>query len=368
MLSALAADRTSLAALKSQIANLEQSLALLHLEASQVKRRLDAYSYPVLTLPDEIVSEIFIHFLPPYPACPPLAGLDAPVLLTHICRRWRAIAIATPQLWQAVSFSGVGSTIFNPNNIWLTGRSGCCPLSIRMLKKECSFYGLERLFAAILPYHAQWEYLRLQFESHWMNSLPAIEDELPRLRHLDLEVFNHIFWNFELPHAPLLSSAVLNVIAAHSVVLPWTQLTFLCLHRITLDNCETILRKVPNLVECYLDLFVDDFDFTIQPRITLPRLQSLRLNGDGGMNGCLDAFTLPALTALDVCEWLIELEPVDDITSLLSRSACTLRHLCIMGATHDDTYRTAFSFIQDLHLKPADESDFDSSWNVHLIP
>ncbi|KAJ7641164.1 hypothetical protein FB45DRAFT_712335, partial [Roridomyces roridus] len=57
---------------------------------------------PVLTLPNEITSEIFVHFLPPYPVCPPMTGLDSPTSLTHICRQWREIALATPKLWRAI--------------------------------------------------------------------------------------------------------------------------------------------------------------------------------------------------------------------------------------------------------------------------
>ncbi|KAK7027863.1 hypothetical protein R3P38DRAFT_3191056 [Favolaschia claudopus] len=62
------ADRTRLAEidlqLTSQPEECEASVAL-QIERIFVKERLDAYKYPVATLPNEIVSEIFIHFLPP---------------------------------------------------------------------------------------------------------------------------------------------------------------------------------------------------------------------------------------------------------------------------------------------------------------
>lgn len=59
-------------------------------------------SYPVLTLPDDIVSEIFHHFLPVYPLRPPPYGTDCPTNLTSICRLWRDIALLTPSLWRAI--------------------------------------------------------------------------------------------------------------------------------------------------------------------------------------------------------------------------------------------------------------------------
>ncbi|KAJ7700511.1 hypothetical protein B0H17DRAFT_925554, partial [Mycena rosella] len=54
--------------------------------------------YPVLTLPTEITSRIFVHCLPkhrrvrPSPTTPPLT-------LAQICRHWREVALSTCQLW-----------------------------------------------------------------------------------------------------------------------------------------------------------------------------------------------------------------------------------------------------------------------------
>ncbi|KAJ7882301.1 hypothetical protein B0H13DRAFT_1629544, partial [Mycena leptocephala] len=99
MLSALAADRARVADIEARILELERSLAALRLQKTVVQERLDSYKYPVLRLPNEIVSEIFTHFLPIYPLCPPVAGLLSPTVLTHICRKWREIALTTPDLW-----------------------------------------------------------------------------------------------------------------------------------------------------------------------------------------------------------------------------------------------------------------------------
>ncbi|KAJ6526023.1 hypothetical protein B0H19DRAFT_1197658, partial [Mycena capillaripes] len=60
---------------------------------------------PALSLPNELMSEIFVHFLPVYPKLPPSMGLLSPYLLCHICRRWRNIALTTPALWRGISLS-----------------------------------------------------------------------------------------------------------------------------------------------------------------------------------------------------------------------------------------------------------------------
>ncbi|KAJ7186622.1 hypothetical protein C8R46DRAFT_879741 [Mycena filopes] len=101
---ARAADRALLADIDTRIANLEQALAQLRTAKESAQARLDAFKYPVLTLPVDIVSEIFTQFLPAYPLCPPLIGFSSPTLMTYICRLWREIALSTPTLWRRSAY------------------------------------------------------------------------------------------------------------------------------------------------------------------------------------------------------------------------------------------------------------------------
>ncbi|KAJ7641171.1 hypothetical protein FB45DRAFT_714809, partial [Roridomyces roridus] len=111
-------------------------------------------------LPNEITSEIFLHFLPPYPACPPLTGLGSPTSLTHICRKWREISWATPKLWRAFSTAYKAN---QPEHIqavqnWLE-RSGSCPLSIELVLGD---EGHNDAFAAILLHRERWQHMDLE--------------------------------------------------------------------------------------------------------------------------------------------------------------------------------------------------------------
>ncbi|KAJ6577976.1 hypothetical protein B0H19DRAFT_1122042 [Mycena capillaripes] len=135
MLASLEADRARVASIKAQISALEHSISQLRIEKSLVQERLASYRYPVMTLPNEIVCEIFMHFLPTYPDAPPLAGISSPTLLTQICRGWRDIALRTPALWRALTT--YESDIIIPTReeariiaIWIN-RSRSCPLSLR---------------------------------------------------------------------------------------------------------------------------------------------------------------------------------------------------------------------------------------------
>ncbi|KAJ7875869.1 hypothetical protein B0H14DRAFT_43874 [Mycena olivaceomarginata] len=81
---------------------------------------------PMLGLPHEMLAEIFYNFLPIYPMCSGLVGLQSPTLLSHVCRRWRNIALSLPRLWRAIKLDIVREP--HPQQLdllrtWL-GRSG----------------------------------------------------------------------------------------------------------------------------------------------------------------------------------------------------------------------------------------------------
>ncbi|KAK7018500.1 F-box domain-containing protein, partial [Favolaschia claudopus] len=291
--------------LELQTKVLEQALATLRLEEATIQERLNAYKYPVLTLPNEIVAEIFLRFLPKYPICPPLAGPDSPVLLTHICRLWREIACSTPQLWRAISLSSVESRSFNPDCIWLS-RAGVFPLSIcanEMLKYSVT---TPQLFATILPIRARCEYLQLRLDFS-CSALPTIEGEFPLLRHLDIELDRHAPREIQFLDVPMLRSVVLDAWAVTYVArLPWTQLTTLSLYNIIFQNCVPILQTATNLLDCRLDITAANEDFlSLALPIALPCLKSLKAEVDGSHDGFLASFNLPALSNLTVSRKLL---------------------------------------------------------------
>ncbi|KAJ7701034.1 hypothetical protein B0H14DRAFT_762235 [Mycena olivaceomarginata] len=111
------ADRSRIADIEAQILKLERSLSSLKEEKDTIRTRLAAYTYPVLTLPNETVSEIFVHFLPVFPRYPPPIGLLSPYLLCQICRKWRDIAFSTPALWSVMSLSLNRSRDFRSNSV-----------------------------------------------------------------------------------------------------------------------------------------------------------------------------------------------------------------------------------------------------------
>ncbi|KAJ7280806.1 hypothetical protein C8J57DRAFT_1124314, partial [Mycena rebaudengoi] len=132
--STLSDMRRSISELDARILALEEALGAAKLERQDLQTRLDAYKYPVLTLPTDITSEIFVHFLPPYPEHPPPTGPASPEFLAHICQAWREIALSTPRLWRAIELrlpTTSPTRALDLLRTWVS-RSKYCPLSISL--------------------------------------------------------------------------------------------------------------------------------------------------------------------------------------------------------------------------------------------
>ncbi|KAF7334439.1 F-box domain-containing protein [Mycena venus] len=252
MLNALAAERARIAELEARILDPDLTFydknakklwkRALQIEIALAQERLDSYKYPVLTLPNEIVSEIFVHFLPAYPICPPLIGLLSPTTLTHICRRWREIALATPALWRAINLSGndapgprygpgfiaisVAPSFRRGRVLDMISRSRSCSLSIRMDEWDNTSKEVEtaaELLRAVIPSVARWEYLTLYLDETHLPPFPA---PMPLLCQLELWLGDGSptarAAKVELPEMPLLRTVILNdAVAARNVNLPW---------------------------------------------------------------------------------------------------------------------------------------------------
>ncbi|KAJ7507102.1 hypothetical protein B0H11DRAFT_1849618 [Mycena galericulata] len=367
---ALADYRVRIAVVKSQILELENSLRPLQDEEALLQDRLDAYKYPVLTLPNEIVSEIFIHFLPPYPKCPPIIGLRSPLLLTLICRKWREIAFSTPALWRAVglSFKLRKKERFEQQLRLLEqslGRSGSSPLSIKLQYRASDgspSSDLDPLLQTIMSHSSHCEHLYIPVEF-----LPSLKSPAPLLRSLRLGGTFNV--DLQLPSlvptffsGPLLHEVTLRYYTpTFYPVLPWSQLTVLFVHWISTGDCANVLKQAINLIYCQLCIFDVEANFNSSD-ITLPQLETLRLRMSfGSETTFLDALTLPALRNLQLQEHFILPNPVSTLVSLVTRSRCTLQELSIPGSSvSSELYQAAIPSLVSFIFH---QDDWDSEGN-----
>ncbi|KAK7052180.1 F-box domain-containing protein [Favolaschia claudopus] len=333
---------------KEPLTALKDSISVLHASKNPAQQPLDSYKYPVLTLPNEILSEVFIHFLPTYPEPPPFLGNLSPTTLTHICHQWREIALTTPALWRAIDlrdFTAELAASLAP--LWLE-RSGCLPLSIRTPDSEVYYYDdFPSIFGVLIPHRARWQQLDLRLDDP--KHLEVLDGPLPLLRTLSVYL-GHRRDNPLLLQTPLLRTVVLDDCGQPSLILPWSQLTSLTLRIIYPVECVSILREARNLVSCTLngiwaaqppnDRFAD---------LTLPRLETLifERNCDIWVD-LLRLFITPALRSLEIREDLLDkTDPFASLNSFISKSGCTLNELRITRASvHTDvSYRDAFPSI-----------------------
>ncbi|KAJ6549968.1 hypothetical protein B0H19DRAFT_952293, partial [Mycena capillaripes] len=90
--------RARVADIQSEILRYKSYIQDLEAEQSQLESQLALVVYPVLTLPHDITSTIFIHCLHAHGRVRP-SPKEAPLLLAQICRTWREVALSTGKLW-----------------------------------------------------------------------------------------------------------------------------------------------------------------------------------------------------------------------------------------------------------------------------
>ncbi|KAJ7672491.1 hypothetical protein DFH06DRAFT_1467925 [Mycena polygramma] len=357
------AARTRLRDVRAQILAAESSLRSLKKERRTLETTLAEYTYPVLTLPTEIVAHIFDHFLPVYPQCPPISGPLAPTTLGQVCHDWREIALSAPTLWRAISLSllfddrGLKRNL-NILETWLK-RSRSYPVSIRLegpqpVRHERGVHSLklEPFIEAIIAQSARLQYLKIK--------LPL--NDIPRFKHLNVPLLRSFsigsdsLWDPSI-EAPQLRKVVLdrfhNVFAA---LIPWTQLTTLRIQDLLPHEFMDILHRTVNLVHCRFTIFTSqhhgDADH-IDPRpLTLLHLETLILMMDGWVNddsalpGWFGLTTFPSLRKLQVSAGLLHPDPISTLRALISRSRCSLKELYIpMDPMLADACRTALPTI-----------------------
>ncbi|KAJ7510965.1 hypothetical protein B0H11DRAFT_1956774 [Mycena galericulata] len=363
--SGVAAYRARLSQIKAEIKNLERTLRALIEEREETEERFEAYKYPVLTLPSEVTAEIFTHFLPVYPLCPPSTAPRSPTRLTHICRPWREIALSTPWLWRGISlnfksrgFPGGKNDLERKTELlesWLT-RSCSFPLSIKLDVLEY-FLPADKMTAALESHRARWEYIDLQI-GLLIDTL--LDGPMPFLRSLKV-TDGHASCAIPIHAAPRLQEMALHGVETRALVnMPCGHLTSLVLEAISLTQCKAILERCVNLIHC--NMTASGYDSV--PRIKCASMKSFILGKSSKSVErvpYLYAFDLPALCTLHVAEEFLGEDPVSTLALFISRSGCKLRKVHISGdvSISEAVYRQSFPTIPRFCIEKKDESYMD---------
>ncbi|KAJ7031121.1 hypothetical protein C8F04DRAFT_708161 [Mycena alexandri] len=293
---------------RDRLAQIEAQIVLLEAERKSIQKKLHSLTYPVLSLPFEITSEIFARCLPD--ACTaeniPSSKHDQPptaFILTQICRNWRQVALDTPRLWATFRVSlDDWSSIPDLRRRFMewVGRAKTSPLSFTLHRTSSSDLPSPTIFTPILDLSMQWWDVDLQipsnvlimeqFQSHLYGRLPNLQ----RLRLKTEERIAALVTAFE--HAPSLRRVVLER-QPRLILLPWRQLTHFTGGDFSGKDCLHVLQSALSLVECK---FVGVQGFVDSPLLPHPHLalKVLHLKGYDACATLLGILTLPSLVEL----------------------------------------------------------------------
>ncbi|KAJ7641160.1 hypothetical protein FB45DRAFT_825305 [Roridomyces roridus] len=303
---------------------------------------------PCTLLPNELVCEIFMHFIPTYPLCPPLTGPESPTTLTHVCREWRAIALAMPKLWRAISLRFADASKVETVRTWLD-RSGANPLSIQMETENGynhAWLSVDMVDAIFLHHH-RWEYVKLVLVD---SELALIAPPMPILHSLSLEIDISmsdggfpVISRIDFPSLGVLS---LRGFPVSVDWLPWSRLTSLTLEDMYPMHYISALRESVNLIDLTL---IDCGGNPLPPQdnLLLPRLETFTMaHTTLWIQLEFDFYLLPALRTLQVPGVYLGDQPIDFLASFISKSGCRLQRVFITGPSrwilNEAEFRSAF--------------------------
>ncbi|KAJ7448354.1 hypothetical protein FB451DRAFT_1567279 [Mycena latifolia] len=322
--------------IERQVADLELQLARLRVEKEGVLASLDSIIYPVLTLPPEITSEIFLQYVTTFNSPLPLAG---------VCRAWRAIALSTPRLWTGFCLGPHRPDGWPPEPLYQLlqcwySRAGSLPLTLRLRLRRSGSQDV--LLSILAQYSSQWT--ALDIKSHVPIPFPSANTGTPysSLEILKLDVHR---WADDDPtcitaflNASRLRKVRLPNLTIAQISLPWSQLTSLDLWGQSLEECFDILAQTPNLENLTLASTWSEEPELIP--LTLPLLRSLSLMHNPDLE-LFDLFTLPALERLELYE--ISTHGAAAVRSLIARSHCSIRSLVLNQTPFTEAYHCFWS-------------------------
>ncbi|KAJ7368766.1 hypothetical protein DFH08DRAFT_832193 [Mycena albidolilacea] len=345
-MSIAAALRAQVSDLYSAISRQERILDDMRSRLQDLQSQLESIAYPILTLPPELVSEIFIHCLPAERFTDVVNPSEAPLLLTHVCRAWRQIAISTPALWATFDINDMLSLprIAEITQTWFE-RARKCPLTVSIrgyLPTVHDDKALGDFMDTFRRHSREVRFLELQLDllDLYTISSDSLEvEDFPMLQKLSISLEDNSGEDpadfdplVRLKNVPLLHEVLITVVGPSLVVLPWQQLTKFTGKSYYAEECLDAIRLMPNLVDCAFSAFEErDGDVDRLEAVSHPNMQHLTLLATGfyppSCAHIIRLLTLPALQTL-VFSGTDNFD-AEELNSFLQRSSPPLRKLAV---------------------------------------
>ncbi|KIM36373.1 hypothetical protein M413DRAFT_292318 [Hebeloma cylindrosporum] len=297
--------------------------------------------------PPEIGSRIFVLSLPPLstvksrkPKSKP--GLDSitwawPLKLGSVCRKWRQLAWATPQLWTTVYVRiklSIAGSLPGLLREWLC-RSGTLPLTVYFYEHQNAWFttynilfdGKARnalevtkglVIDILAPHSGRWRSFHLTASADVMKRFS--ESISPtQLNSLEL-AFTFVRRSPATPEfitepMPNLTELKLSRFPVASLNVLWDNITHATVSEVVLSEALELLRRASNL-DYYCVTLADQGEVGPIIPVVHPRLRSLELRGPR-IRRILSEITLPSLE-----EWAQDVtrQSLEDMQSFVQRS------------------------------------------------
>ncbi|KAJ7471806.1 hypothetical protein FB451DRAFT_308206 [Mycena latifolia] len=329
-------------------------------------------AYPVLTLPFDIISQIFVYCLPQEDDALPWRT-EAPLLLAGICREWRDIALCTHELWNTMHLNLRPHTVLKVApllSFWIP-RAGSFPISMSLLYKfkgDNSITVMDALVALVRQYAPHWTTIELHIPLSALLPLNFQTKNFASLKKLVLHCGSDFYSRkqrvvraFSESNAPKLRELqiISGTVTPAAIALPWQQLVTLRLDNSTAVACLQALADAPNVVNVTCILW--SLGGHPPARLLhLPRLESLKLLLSHARGpALLRRLQAPALQHLELD--LPESHHIEEMTDFIVRSTCFIRRLSVMFGppwTANDFLRLfgAMDSLEELEIRKGGQS------------
>ncbi|TFK38510.1 hypothetical protein BDQ12DRAFT_723350 [Crucibulum laeve] len=317
-----------------------------------VKRSISKFA-PIFSLPDEILSEIFLltcaYDSETLEECEISSGnrlhrpthtRHEPLAIGKICSHWRNIAWSNSQLWSSISIT---ISRFKRQqelvNQWLY-RSKACLLDIHLTVKDISNFGWSDSVAycvimdLLISRVKRWRSVDIMIPEQHFDILKDVCGPLPFLNKLCIR--NPANFTVQRPrikfNAGLEQLEELKLDACDlNANFQWDSLTSFSGAYLSVDQCMNVLRSASKLSYCHFGCI---YGHTKQySSISVPNITSFSVNArtEDEMTSLLTNIVLPRLKELKLFVTSSNTCLTHETYSMISRSASTLEKLVIVN-------------------------------------
>ena len=338
------------AAIRDEIKQLEKEIIKLKAKYRALGTTANAIHDPFIhKLPPEIGSHIFHLCLPTFDpeVYSYYAQKELPQVLRlgAVCRKWRQLAWATPNLWEILSITTSPEIMRTLARSWAVlinewlGRSGELPLTIFFLHDPDDFPNpkefrstLEPILEVLGLHSSRWRNLCLYVDPFTLDLFSF--KHLNQILRLELVISNEENGRIPAHRTFMMSNPFpaylrLEGFSPRSIDIGWNNITEARLCDLTTDECAEVLRRAPALERFHVEEFrqPDRPTVNVGSFIIHPRIRSLRLPAEA--RKFLNMINVPSLEewTQEACGDTVQALPMTAMVSLLKRSGCRLKIL-----------------------------------------